>query len=46
MNARHEQLLNDFNEKVKQNQLLEQRYSHIADENKKLRNLNNELDKN
>lgn len=25
MNARHEQLLNDFNEKVKQNQMLEQR---------------------
>ena len=42
----NEKLLNEFNEKIKQLQMLDQRYQHTNDDNRKLKIANNDLEKN
>lgn len=46
LTSKHEKLLNDFNEKLKQFSMMDQRYQHTNDENRKLKMTNNDLEKN
>lgn len=46
LSQKHEKLLNEFNEKIKQLQMLDQRYQHTNDENRKIKMVNNDLEKN